>query len=74
MDFFFSPYFPLSALILLMFTFIYFGIMVIIKTRRQSKNILDMNLKQKNTVNKSKIKNVLHELQSVEKHLKSISE
>ena len=72
MEFFFSPYFPVVALILLLFAIIYFGIVTIIRTRKNGSKV---NIKvDKKTVNKAEINAVIHDLQNVEHRLRSIAE
>ena len=72
MEFFFSPYFPLAALILLLFVIIYFGIVTI---KRARKNSYEVNIKDtKKIVNKAEINAVIHDLQNVEHRLRSIAE
>lgn len=72
MEFFFSPYFPVVALILLLFTIIYFGIVTIVRTRKKGSEV---NIKvDKKTVNKAEINAVIHDLQNVEHRLRSIAE
>lgn len=72
MNFFFSPYFPLTAIVLVLFAFIYFGIVTIIRLR---KNDSAVNIKVTKTTDKrAELKSAIHDLQNVEHRLRSIAE
>ena len=89
MNFFFSPYFPLTALVLALVAVIYFGINTIRAARKKdSLNNVSEDSGDERTVviqgtiirenqkivNASEINEVIHDLQIVEHRLKSLAE